>query len=84
MWINFFLAVNIFMFIPSSISFVPTVPLSTHLQNDDTFELSKTFKDQVMRPILKAHFQRDEFLGRYVLHGYLPSFFFPLLICYPK
>eukprot|EP00126_Sphaerothecum_destruens_P009834 Sdes_comp20602_c0_seq2m15615 len=28
------------------------------------FKVSKTFKEQVVRPILKSHFQRDEFLGR--------------------
>lgn len=27
-------------------------------------ELSKDFKEEVIRPILKAHFMRDEFLGR--------------------
>lgn len=37
-------------------------------QNDDQeperIEISRNFKDQVVRPILKAHFKRDEFLGR--------------------
>lgn len=33
-------------------------------QSDKTFSLSKEFKNQIIRPILKSHFQRDEFLGR--------------------
>ena len=33
-------------------------------QTDETFSLSKQFKEQIIRPILKAHFKRDEFLGR--------------------
>ncbi|KAJ8667136.1 hypothetical protein QAD02_008798 [Eretmocerus hayati] len=36
--------------------------------NEDTepenIEISRNFKDQVVRPILKSHFRRDEFLGR--------------------
>ncbi|XP_014235054.1 caseinolytic peptidase B protein homolog [Trichogramma pretiosum] len=30
----------------------------------ENIEISRHFKDQVVRPILKAHFRRDEFLGR--------------------
>eukprot|EP01147_Barroeca_monosierra_P002992 gene2992-5781_t len=33
-------------------------------QTDDQFTLSKQFKEQIIRPILKGHFKRDEFLGR--------------------
>ncbi|RLU24499.1 hypothetical protein DMN91_002588 [Ooceraea biroi] len=33
-------------------------------QEPERIEISRNFKDQVVRPILKAHFQRDEFLGR--------------------
>lgn len=29
----------------------------------ETF-ISKKFKDQIVKPILKKHFKRDEFLGR--------------------
>ncbi|EGD74808.1 caseinolytic protease C [Salpingoeca rosetta] len=32
--------------------------------SDEHFSLSKQFKEQIIRPILKAHFKRDEFLGR--------------------
>ena len=32
--------------------------------NDDEIVISKTFKDNVVKPILKRHFKRDEFLGR--------------------
>ncbi|KOC58912.1 Caseinolytic peptidase B protein like protein [Habropoda laboriosa] len=41
-----------------------------HDQNPDIdedpehIEISRTFKDEVVRPILKDHFRRDEFLGR--------------------
>ncbi|CAK9803701.1 Caseinolytic peptidase B protein homolog [Anthophora quadrimaculata] len=41
-----------------------------HEQNSDAdgdpehVEISRTFKDEVVRPILKTHFRRDEFLGR--------------------
>ena len=42
----------------------PHFALDHILQSDKTFSLSKAFKEQVIRPILKAHFQRDEFLGR--------------------
>jgi ATP-dependent Clp protease ATP-binding subunit ClpB len=30
----------------------------------ETITISRKFKDTIVRPILKAHFQRDEFLGR--------------------
>lgn len=30
----------------------------------DNIVISRKFKDQVVKPILKAHFKRDEFLGR--------------------
>lgn len=30
----------------------------------EAHELSKDFKEEVIRPILKTHFKRDEFLGR--------------------
>lgn len=30
----------------------------------ETINISRKFKDTIVRPILKAHFQRDEFLGR--------------------
>ncbi|XP_076237465.1 mitochondrial disaggregase isoform X2 [Calliopsis andreniformis] len=33
-------------------------------QAPDQIEISRKFKDEVVRPILKAHFRRDEFLGR--------------------
>lgn len=33
-------------------------------QEPERIEISRNFKDQVVRPILKAHFRRDEFLGR--------------------
>ncbi|GAB1862010.1 Caseinolytic peptidase B protein-like protein [Camponotus japonicus] len=33
-------------------------------QEPKRIEISRNFKDQVVRPILKAHFRRDEFLGR--------------------
>lgn len=33
-------------------------------QEPQRIEISRNFKDQVVRPILKAHFRRDEFLGR--------------------
>jgi len=33
-------------------------------KNDDDIVLSKKFKDNVVKPILKKHFKRDEFLGR--------------------
>ena len=31
---------------------------------DETVAVSKAFKEQAIRPILKGHFKRDEFLGR--------------------
>uniref|UniRef100_A0A6Q2Y4T4 ClpB homolog, mitochondrial AAA ATPase chaperonin n=1 Tax=Esox lucius TaxID=8010 RepID=A0A6Q2Y4T4_ESOLU len=34
------------------------------VQKSDDVTISKQFKDVVIRPILKAHFRRDEFLGR--------------------
>lgn len=33
-------------------------------QEPEHIEISRNFKDQVVRPILKRHFRRDEFLGR--------------------
>ncbi|TGZ48126.1 mitochondrial disaggregase [Temnothorax longispinosus] len=33
-------------------------------QEPERIEISRNFKDQVVRPILKEHFRRDEFLGR--------------------
>ncbi|XP_011052834.1 PREDICTED: caseinolytic peptidase B protein homolog [Acromyrmex echinatior] len=33
-------------------------------QEPEHIEISRNFKDQVVRPILKNHFRRDEFLGR--------------------
>lgn len=30
----------------------------------DNITISRKFKDQVVKPILKRHFKRDEFLGR--------------------
>lgn len=32
--------------------------------DEDKIEISKRFKDNVVKPILKRHFKRDEFLGR--------------------
>ncbi|XP_058796317.1 mitochondrial disaggregase-like [Phymastichus coffea] len=37
---------------------------STEDQEPENIEISRNFKDQVVRPILKTHFRRDEFLGR--------------------
>ncbi|RXN16876.1 caseinolytic peptidase B-like protein [Labeo rohita] len=34
------------------------------VQKSEKITISNTFKEQVIRPILKAHFRRDEFLGR--------------------
>ncbi|XP_061924188.1 mitochondrial disaggregase [Entelurus aequoreus] len=34
------------------------------VQKGDDIKISRKFKDSVIRPILKAHFRRDEFLGR--------------------
>ncbi|KFW66014.1 Caseinolytic peptidase B protein, partial [Pygoscelis adeliae] len=44
----------------------PTVSssLSEDVQMTDKITISKQFKEKVIRPILKAHFRRDEFLGR--------------------
>ncbi|XP_076675743.1 mitochondrial disaggregase [Andrena cerasifolii] len=33
-------------------------------QTPEHIEISRKFKDEVVRPILKTHFRRDEFLGR--------------------
>ncbi|KAL3318384.1 hypothetical protein Ciccas_002953 [Cichlidogyrus casuarinus] len=33
-------------------------------KDDSNFEISKDFKEGVMRPLLRRHFVRDEFLGR--------------------
>lgn len=33
-------------------------------ETDDLIEISRSFKDKVVKPILKRHFRRDEFLGR--------------------
>uniref|UniRef100_A0A8C4K3S5 ClpB family mitochondrial disaggregase n=1 Tax=Dromaius novaehollandiae TaxID=8790 RepID=A0A8C4K3S5_DRONO len=38
--------------------------LGTDVQMTDKITISKQFKEKVIRPILKAHFRRDEFLGR--------------------
>ena len=32
--------------------------------SEDDIVISKKFKDNVVKPILKKHFKRDEFLGR--------------------
>ncbi|XP_042627654.1 caseinolytic peptidase B protein homolog [Cyprinus carpio] len=34
------------------------------VQKSEKITISSSFKEQVIRPILKAHFRRDEFLGR--------------------
>ncbi|KAB7500216.1 Caseinolytic peptidase B-like protein [Armadillidium nasatum] len=34
------------------------------LEVTETITLSRRFKEKIIRPILKSHFQRDEFLGR--------------------
>ncbi|KAL4647081.1 caseinolytic peptidase B protein-like [Arapaima gigas] len=34
------------------------------VQSSDKITISKQFKENVIRPILKSHFKRDEFLGR--------------------
>ncbi|KAM7399348.1 hypothetical protein PAMP_018626 [Pampus punctatissimus] len=34
------------------------------VQKGDDIQISRQFKESVIRPILKAHFRRDEFLGR--------------------
>jgi ATP-dependent Clp protease ATP-binding subunit ClpB len=33
-------------------------------QDNESIVISKKFKDNVVKPILKRHFKRDEFLGR--------------------
>lgn len=40
------------------------VNTSNEDQEPEHIEISRNFKDQVVRPILKNHFRRDEFLGR--------------------
>jgi ATP-dependent Clp protease ATP-binding subunit ClpB len=35
-----------------------------HKGHNDAISISRKFKDTIVRPILKSHFQRDEFLGR--------------------
>ncbi|XP_054163314.1 caseinolytic peptidase B protein homolog [Oppia nitens] len=42
--------------------------------NVDDVQVSKDFKEQVIRPILKKHFKRDEFLGRINEMVYFLSF----------
>ena len=39
-------------------------PRSVAAEQDNGQFVSREFKDRIMRPILKRHFQRDEFLGR--------------------
>ncbi|CAF94203.1 unnamed protein product, partial [Tetraodon nigroviridis] len=34
------------------------------MQKSEDITISKQFKESVIQPILKAHFRRDEFLGR--------------------
>ncbi|GBP07523.1 Caseinolytic peptidase B protein homolog [Eumeta japonica] len=41
----------------------PTEP-EEPAEPDEALEVSRQFKDEVVRPILKRHFGRDEFLGR--------------------
>jgi ATP-dependent Clp protease ATP-binding subunit ClpB len=38
--------------------------LSSEEENNDNVTISRQFKDQIVKPILKRHFKRDEFLGR--------------------
>ncbi|XP_068036874.1 mitochondrial disaggregase isoform X4 [Anomalospiza imberbis] len=40
------------------------VEVPKDVQMTDKITISKQFKEKVIRPILKAHFRRDEFLGR--------------------
>lgn len=35
-----------------------------HAEREDDVEITRQFRDEVIRPILKGHFRRDEFLGR--------------------
>lgn len=37
---------------------------ATKPNNNDTVVISRQFKDKIVKPILKNHFKRDEFLGR--------------------
>ncbi len=39
-------------------------PLSGNLEIPEDVTVSRKFKEQVVQPILKHHFRRDEFLGR--------------------
>ena len=45
-------------------SFSIAFNLVTDDQDKDNIVISKKFKDNVVKPILKRHFKRDEFLGR--------------------
>jgi ATP-dependent Clp protease ATP-binding subunit ClpB len=38
--------------------------LSSEEENNENVTISRQFKDQIVKPILKRHFKRDEFLGR--------------------
>ncbi|KAL0839959.1 hypothetical protein ABMA28_016567 [Loxostege sticticalis] len=40
------------------------MPVADETTSSETLEVSRHFKDSVVRPILKRHFGRDEFLGR--------------------
>ncbi|VVD03787.1 unnamed protein product [Leptidea sinapis] len=42
----------------------PTTPIREGDLPEQSLEVSRQFKDSVVRPILKRHFGRDEFLGR--------------------
>ena len=44
----------------------PTKPIvrATHVWGDQKDQIDKEFKQSVVKPILKFHFKRDEFLGR--------------------
>jgi len=45
-------------------------------------DVSKTFKQTTIRPILKEHFKRDEFLGRIdEMLYFLPFSTFPPSLC---
>ncbi|XP_028655215.1 caseinolytic peptidase B protein homolog [Erpetoichthys calabaricus] len=50
------------------------------IQINDKIAISKKFKENVIRPILKAHFRRDEFLGRINEIVYFLPFSHPELI----
>ena len=47
---------------------------------DETVAVSKAFKEQAIRPILKGHFKRDEFLGR-IDEMYVTNVDDPRLLC---